>query len=459
MPAARALIVDDSRTAQHKLKKLLDVYHLEVDLAASAEEALGYLSYRMPTVIFMDHHMEGMDGFEALKIIKANPSTATIPVIMYTSKSDDMYAGQARALGAIDTLSKSLMKPSRIEEVLGKLSITPDDVQAVGAQASEQAANSNVIDLNPPPLADDGNSEVHDFKVQIARLFELHIADVRTQITENTKFIVRRLANEIKNSSTKEARVDDVPISVIKEEAIAETSRIGVISNALLCLILIALAGISFQVFQTQKQSDQLEEKYEQLADINYQTSMLLDDIIISSQDGSKRNRIESAIDAKSMLNTLSWAMGIDTHFAYGTEPFNDAQILNLQNLTFRLHEAGYRGFIELRIHLGNFCLVSSESGELVLAEPSMPISQCQFLIDQKIDLSAENYTNLSYMQFEQTSGPIQNGDIEYIINLSAFENPMYSYPTLSDILTAGQWNQIAHKNQQVILFIDDEAI
>ena len=42
--------------------------------------------------------MPGIDGSRALQIIKSNPDTAMIPVIMYTSKSGDVYTGQARAL-------------------------------------------------------------------------------------------------------------------------------------------------------------------------------------------------------------------------------------------------------------------------------------------------------------------------------------------------------------------------
>ena len=122
---SRVLIVDDSKTAQFRLKKMLARFDLDVDTALSAEEALGYLSYQMPSVIFMDHHMEGMDGLEALKIIKANPSTAMIPVIMYTAEQGDVYTGQARALGALDILSKEVIKPSNLERVLSSLGIKP----------------------------------------------------------------------------------------------------------------------------------------------------------------------------------------------------------------------------------------------------------------------------------------------------------------------------------------------
>jgi len=123
----RVLIVDDSKTAQIRLRKMLTQYDIIVDVSFSAEEALGYLSYRHPAVIFMDHHMEGMDGFEALKIIKANPKTAMIPVIMYTAQKGDVYVGQARALGALDILSKEAIKPSNLQRVLSSLKILPKD--------------------------------------------------------------------------------------------------------------------------------------------------------------------------------------------------------------------------------------------------------------------------------------------------------------------------------------------
>ena len=35
----------------------------------------------------MDHMMPGMDGFQAVRAIKTNPATATIPIMMYTSQA------------------------------------------------------------------------------------------------------------------------------------------------------------------------------------------------------------------------------------------------------------------------------------------------------------------------------------------------------------------------------------
>ena len=100
----RALIVDDSRSARVILSRMLEGYGLQVDSSESAEHALEYLRQTRPDVIFMDHLMPGMDGFQAIQAIKGNPDTAMIPVVMYTSQEGELYVSQARALGAVGVL-------------------------------------------------------------------------------------------------------------------------------------------------------------------------------------------------------------------------------------------------------------------------------------------------------------------------------------------------------------------
>ncbi|HEX7026757.1 MAG TPA: response regulator, partial [Gammaproteobacteria bacterium] len=158
MSTKHALIVDDSRIAQIKLRKMLARYDLEVTCVNSAEEALSYLSYKLPAVVFMDHMMEGMDGFEALRVIKSNPDTAMVPIIMYTSKTGDVYVGQARALGAIDVLTKDVIEPSNLDRVLEGVKIFPKFTsesdhppanQPFDTPATEQAAEHRPAEHRP----------------------------------------------------------------------------------------------------------------------------------------------------------------------------------------------------------------------------------------------------------------------------------------------------------------------
>ena len=83
-----ALVVDDSKTARVTLKRMLEKHNLDVDTLESAQQALDYLVDKVPDVIFMDHTMPDMDGFQAVESIKSNPDPATIPIMMYTSKED-----------------------------------------------------------------------------------------------------------------------------------------------------------------------------------------------------------------------------------------------------------------------------------------------------------------------------------------------------------------------------------
>ena len=121
----RALIVDDSRSARVILSRMLEQHGMVVDTAESAEQALEYLQQGRPDVIFMDHLMPGMDGSQAVQAIKSDVQTATIPLMMYTSQEGELYVSQARALGAIGVLPKTV-RPVDVSRVLYQLHLLPD---------------------------------------------------------------------------------------------------------------------------------------------------------------------------------------------------------------------------------------------------------------------------------------------------------------------------------------------
>jgi CheY-like chemotaxis protein len=125
MSSKRALVVDDSKSARAFLSRILERHEITVDAAESAEAAIEYLTRNKPDVIFMDHMMPGMDGFQAVQSIKNNPRTSTIPILMYTSQEGDLYAGQARALGAEGVLPKQI-KHSDVTKMLFQLRLVTD---------------------------------------------------------------------------------------------------------------------------------------------------------------------------------------------------------------------------------------------------------------------------------------------------------------------------------------------
>src|ERR1700722_10314114 len=157
MTARRALVVDDSKSARAFLTRILERYELVVDGVETAEQAIEYLTVQRPDVIFMDHLMPGMDGFQAVQAIKNNPRTATIPIMMYTSQEGELYLSQARALGAIGVLPKQI-KHADVSQVLqqlhllGETAATPErerEIVTVQAHALEPEV-SLPLDTAPP---------------------------------------------------------------------------------------------------------------------------------------------------------------------------------------------------------------------------------------------------------------------------------------------------------------------
>jgi len=113
-------------------------------MVESGEEALLYLKDHHPGVIFMDHMMPGMDGFEAVKAIRSDPQLADIPVVMHTTKNGSMYIGQAKALGAADIYSK----PGSESELLAVL-------QRLQNAAEPPTVQATMVATEPVALQED----------------------------------------------------------------------------------------------------------------------------------------------------------------------------------------------------------------------------------------------------------------------------------------------------------------
>jgi CheY-like chemotaxis protein/CBS-domain-containing membrane protein len=97
------LMVDDEEQFRETTKKLLKRRGFETLLAASGEEAIDKLQEK-PDVVVLDIKMPGMDGHQALKVIKN--LSPDLPVIMLTGHGAMPSAREALVEGAFDYLSK-----------------------------------------------------------------------------------------------------------------------------------------------------------------------------------------------------------------------------------------------------------------------------------------------------------------------------------------------------------------
>ncbi len=111
----KILLVDDEPDFLGILGKRLGKRQLEASLAHSGEEAVAFVRDNPVDVVVLDVKMEGMDGLETLREIKA--VSPIIEVIMLTGHADMEAAIQGMELGAFDYL----MKPADFDELVYKL--------------------------------------------------------------------------------------------------------------------------------------------------------------------------------------------------------------------------------------------------------------------------------------------------------------------------------------------------
>ena len=100
------MIVDDSPTDAHLLKKMLEKNGFRTVTAADADEGIAVARREKPDLILMDVVMPGLNGFQATRDLTANPETAAIPVIIVTRKDQQVDRVWGMRQGARDYITK-----------------------------------------------------------------------------------------------------------------------------------------------------------------------------------------------------------------------------------------------------------------------------------------------------------------------------------------------------------------
>ena len=117
----RALVIDDSRTVIAALNKFLRSGGFVTLEALDAEVGLDLARTERPGIIFLDIVLPGMNGFSALRILRKDPLTRDIPVIMMSGNeqaTEQFFGGR---IGEDDFMKKPFSRAeifARIEKLL-----------------------------------------------------------------------------------------------------------------------------------------------------------------------------------------------------------------------------------------------------------------------------------------------------------------------------------------------------
>jgi CheY-like chemotaxis protein len=456
MAAKRALIVDDSKSARLFLARILEKYELDVDNAENAESAIEYLATHRPDVIFMDHMMPGMDGFQAVQAIKNNPRTATIPIMMYTSQEGELYLGQARALGAVGVLPKQI-KQADVSKVLYQLHLVTDrrrteqtTFTAVNAPGGVNGQSQVPPDLATIAAAADPNAPVAlttaSLREQFAELRRALVAGVDTQ-TDRITAEVRALLLE----------------SLPPPAPGALPSRMPVPWGWVVASVALAIALASTMLWW--RNVNQLNEVKTELAQLR--TSL-------AEQDGARGRLSHQSAPATSgsqagPRSALAEALpGVGAAGAgrtgltgeakptvlavpYGADALGGTRLEAVRQLVYRLAKDNMTAVVDVKTFAGRFCLVGNSVDGFSLAPDETLFAKCDLVGNPSDDaLSPAQHTPLSLANLAGDIRHSTHGALQVQSQVGDPAAVAVPYPPLSSDLTAGEWNRAATANNRV---------
>ena len=468
----RALIVDDSKSARVVLSRVLEKLELAVDTTESAESALHYLRDNRPDVIFMDQVMSGMDGLQAVQAIKSDPSTASIPIMMYTSQDGELFAGEARALGAAGVLPK-LMAPSDISRVLDELEVLrqPKDLRVIGfeqvqvagtasdatpaatpapaenaapATATEMPAVSSAV---PTPAASPGlgRAEILD---TLTPLFRDQGTDLRRFVVAALESFSNRVVTDVgARIETASARAADAasaavataaaaaaaaapaPLAIPEPpEPVAPRRPVGWIALAALALALAIGAGAygwrehtALAAMRGEADAHSLE-----VAALHHELDLARAATVVPPQDG---NRVL---------------------VPYGEIPLSGDRLAALGKLVTELERRGVAATVTVTSVAGEFCLTGNPAEGYAPAPGEMPANRCD-VVGNPFDesLKPEQREPAAETALAASALAHPQAPIELKFTHAGRQQTPSGYPVAADV-SAAQWNGAASNHNYV---------
>lgn len=155
MSNEKILIVEDEEAIRELIKMTLELNGFSsVFEAGNGENAITFTQRHHPDLILLDLMLPGVDGLNVCRILKSNPETAAIPIIMLTAKSEESDIVTGLELGACDYITKPFSNKVLVARVRAQLRKNVELSQTRNIKVNELFINieSRSVVLNDMPV-------------------------------------------------------------------------------------------------------------------------------------------------------------------------------------------------------------------------------------------------------------------------------------------------------------------
>jgi diguanylate cyclase (GGDEF)-like protein len=118
---ARVLVIDDDAQVLTALKHLLEPWGFEMFALEDARQYANAVIEAAPDLIVLDVDMPHLDGIQLCQILRSDPQSSGLPILILTARTDAATMHQMFAAGADDYVNKPIVGPELLTRILNRL--------------------------------------------------------------------------------------------------------------------------------------------------------------------------------------------------------------------------------------------------------------------------------------------------------------------------------------------------